>query len=113
MTLPLITLLRNLEKRSRDSKKVPPLVATRAKLKAGRDAFVAEVKAMGKDYAVPQGNFVFFKTGMPIKDFIAKMRAEGVIVGRAFPPLLEWARVTIGLPHEMEVCHRAMRKVLG
>ena len=87
--------------------------ATRAKIKAGRDAFVAEVKAMGKDYAVPQGNFVFFKTGMPIKDFIVKMRAEGVIVGRAFPPLLDWARVTIGLPHEMEVCHRAMRKVLG
>ena len=89
------------------------VTATRAKIKAGRDALVAEVKAMGKEYAVPQGNFVFFKTGMPIKDFIAKMRAEGVIVGRPFPPLLEWARVTIGLPHEMEVCHRAMRKVLG
>ncbi len=89
------------------------VTATRAKIKAGREALVAEVKALGKEYAVPQGNFVFFKTGMPVKDFIAQMRAEGVVVGRAFPPLLDWARITIGLPHEMEVCHRAMRKVLG
>lgn len=86
---------------------------TRAKLKAGRDALVAEAKALGKEVAVPQGNFVFIKTGMPVKDFVAKMRAEGIEVGRPFPPLLEWARITVGLPEEMEACHRALRKVLG
>ena len=89
------------------------VTATRAKLKAGRDALVAQAKALGKECAVPMGNFVFIRTGMPIKDFIAKMRLEGVEVGRPFPPMLEWARITIGLPEEMEVCHRAMRKVLG
>ena len=50
---------------------------------------------------------------MPAKEFIARMRAEGVLVGRPFPPLLDWARITVGLPHEMEICHRALRKVLG
>ena len=39
--------------------------------------------------------------------------AEGIEVGRPFPPLLDWARVTIGLPEEMAACHRAMRKVLA
>ena len=89
------------------------VVETRAKLKAGRDALIAEVKALGKSYAEPQGNFAFVRTGMPIAEFNAKMRAEGVLIGRPFPPYLDWARITIGLPEEMEVCHRAMRKVLG
>jgi histidinol-phosphate aminotransferase len=89
------------------------VAATRAKLKAGRDELMAVAKSLGKDCAMPMGNFVFLRTGMPVKEFIAKMRLEGVEVGRPFPPLLEWARITIGLPEEMEVCHRAMRKVLG
>jgi histidinol-phosphate aminotransferase len=89
------------------------VASARAKLKAGREALVAQAKALGKECAVPMGNFVFIKTGMPVKDFIAKMRLEGVEVGRPFPPLLEWARITVGLPEEMEACHRAMRKVLG
>jgi histidinol-phosphate/aromatic aminotransferase/cobyric acid decarboxylase-like protein len=36
-----------------------------------------------------------------------------VLVGRSFPPLHDWSRITIGLPHEMEACHRALRAVLG
>lgn len=87
--------------------------ATRAQIRAGRDAFLAEIKSLGREHAEPHGNFVFFRTGMPAQDFIARMRAEGVEVGRPFPPLLDWARVSIGLPEEMAVCHRAMRKVLG
>ena len=89
------------------------VTTARAQLKAGREALVAEVRKLGRDYAVPQGNFVFFKTGMPAMDFIARMRAEGVEVGRPFPPMLDWARISIGLPEEMEACHRAMRKVLA
>ncbi|MBA3849024.1 MAG: aspartate aminotransferase [Opitutus sp.] len=86
---------------------------TRAKIRAGRDALVAEVKALGLAYAEPQGNFVFFRTGLPVQDFIARMRAEGVEVGRAFPPMTDWARISIGLPGEMAACHRALRRVLG
>lgn len=87
--------------------------ATRAKIKAGRDALVAVLQALGRAYAVPQGNFVFFHTGMPAVDFIGRMRAEGIEVGRPFPPLLDWARISIGLSEEMEQCHRALRKVLA
>ena len=89
------------------------VTTARARLKAGRDALVAEVRKLGCEYAVPQGNFVFFKTGMPVTDFIAKMRAAGVEVGRPFPPMLDWARISIGLPEEMELCHRAIRQVLA
>lgn len=94
----------------RDENYVPE---TRAKLKAGRDALIAEATQLGKRCAVAQGNFVFMETGLPAAEFAAKMRAQGVSVGRAFPPLLNWARITIGLPEEMAVCHRALRTVLG
>ena len=86
---------------------------TRVKIKAGRDALLGVIKGLGKEYAEPQGNFVFFKTGMPIKTFAEKMLAESVLVGRPFEPLLDWARISIGLPEEMEVCHTALKKVLA
>jgi histidinol-phosphate aminotransferase len=86
---------------------------TRAKIKAARTALVDVVKSLGRRFAEPQGNFVFFHTGMPVRTFADKMRAEGVAVARPFPPLLDWARISIGTPAEMARCHAALRKVLG
>lgn len=89
------------------------VTATRAQLKAGREALEALARSLGKEHAAARGNFAFIRTGLPAKEFQDKMRAEGVLVGRPFPPLHDWSRITIGLPSEMELCHRAMRKVLG
>ena len=85
----------------------------RAKIKAGRTALIDVVKDLGRRYVEPHGNFVFFHTGMPIQDFQARMKAENVAVARPFPPLLDWARVSVGTPDEMALCHSALRKVLG
>ncbi len=86
--------------------------ATRRKIKAGRDALIAVLKEHGRKYAEPQGNFVFFHTGIPITEFSQRMLAENVIVARAFAPLTDWCRISIGSPEEMAVCHAALRKVL-
>lgn len=93
-----------------DSAYVPD---TRLKIKAGRDALIGVLKEFGRKYAEPQGNFVFFHTGIPITEFAPRMLAENVIVGRAFAPLTEWCRISIGTPEEMAVCHAALRKVLA
>jgi histidinol-phosphate aminotransferase len=87
--------------------------ATRRKIKTGRDALIAVLKEHGRHYAEPQGNFVFFHTGMPIAEFQRRMRRENVVVARAFPPLLDWCRITIGTPDEMAVAHAALRKALA
>jgi len=86
---------------------------TRLKIKAGRDALIGVLKEFGRKYAEPQGNFVFFHTGIPIDEFSKRMRTENVIVARAFAPLLDWCRISIGTPEEMAVCHAALRKVLA
>jgi histidinol-phosphate aminotransferase len=85
----------------------------RVRIKAGRDALMALLDELGCRYAMPQGSFLFFQTGRPIAEFQAAMRAEGVLVARAFPPLLDWCRLTIGTEAEMLVAHAALRKVLG
>lgn len=86
--------------------------ATRLKIKSGRDQLTGVLTSLKRRFAEPQGNFVFFHTGMPIAEFQEKMRAEGVIVARPFPPLLDWCRLTIGLPEEMDRAHQALRKIL-
>jgi histidinol-phosphate aminotransferase len=85
----------------------------RLRIKAGREALLALLDELGCRYAVPQGSFVFFQTGHPIAEFQAAMRAEGILVARPFPPLLDWCRITIGTEEEMVLAHEAIRKVLG
>lgn len=86
---------------------------TRLKIKAGRDELLAVLKQLGRRYAEPQGNFVFFHTGMPITLFAEKMAKENVLVGRAFPPLLDWCRLSVGTPDEMALAHAGLRKVFS
>lgn len=56
---------------------------------------------LGIEYAYPQGSFVFMKTGVPIKEFQALMEAQQIMVGRPFPPMFDWCRVSIGTEDEM------------
>ena len=41
------------------------------------------------------------------------MREHSVSVARAFPPMTDWVRLTIGLPEENALARAALRKVLG
>ncbi len=89
------------------------VAATRAKIVAERAKLLALLDQLGKRYAVSQTNFVFFQTGRPHKEVYAGMLAESVVIARPFPPMLDWARISIGLPEENELARAALRKVLG
>jgi hypothetical protein len=43
--------------------------------------------------------------------YIARMRESGVSVGRSFPPMLSYNRVSIGLPEEMQAWATALKKL--
>ena len=64
-------------------------------------------------YIKSHTNFVFFKSGRSIRDLIPAMRNEGVLIGRPFPPKLNWARISTGTMEETELFSRALTKVLG
>ncbi len=68
---------------------------------------------LGRRYVPSQTNFVFFHTGKDIDEVNAFMRGEGLWVGRPFPPLRDWCRVSMGTLDEMERFGAALKKMYG
>jgi histidinol-phosphate aminotransferase len=60
-----------------------------------------------------QANFVYFDAGRPHAEVAAALSAEGVIVGRAFPPYADWVRITIGLPDENARAQKALQSLFA
>ena len=85
---------------------------TRDKIVAERQKLLDLLRELGRAYAEPQTNFVFFNAGRPHAEVFRRMQAEGVTIARAFPPMTDWVRITIGLPEENEKARAALRKVL-
>ncbi|MEY8021717.1 histidinol-phosphate transaminase [Muriicola sp. SD30] len=67
---------------------------------------------LGLSYIPSHTNFVFFKTGMPIQELIGKMGQHDIQIGRPFPPLTEWARISTGTMDEVKAFGTALRKVM-
>jgi histidinol-phosphate aminotransferase len=89
------------------------VAATRTKIVAEREKLLALLRELGRPYAESQTNFVFFQTGKPHAEVHAALMKESVSMARAFPPMNDWARITIGLPEENALARAALRKVLG
>jgi histidinol-phosphate aminotransferase len=87
------------------------LGATRTRILASRERITTELRRLKLRYAEPQGNFVFFDTGMPLKRFDALMRAQHILVGRLFAPYESWCRITVGTEPEVSAFLAALRTV--
>jgi histidinol-phosphate aminotransferase len=87
------------------------LAQCRGRILASRTRITSELTRLGLRYAEPQGNFVFFDTGMPLARFTELMRQRNILVGRLFPPYDTWCRITIGTEPEVTVFLDALRAV--
>jgi histidinol-phosphate aminotransferase len=68
---------------------------------------------LGLEYVKSHTNFVFFKTGKPIQGVIDAMKKHNVLIGRPFPPLNQWARISTGRLADMEVFGKALKQVMS
>lgn len=68
---------------------------------------------IGRRYVPSQTNFVFFHTGQPIDKFQTAMEEQGIIVGRPFPPYLDWCRLSMAKPEDMEIFKERARRILS
>lgn len=49
-----------------------------------------------------QTNFVMFRLGSDVRELISDLREQRIRVGRPFPPLTDYCRVSLGTPEQME-----------
>lgn len=89
------------------------LADCRRRILASRVRITTELARLKLSYGEPQGNFVFFDTGMPLKRFTELMRARNILVGRRFAPYDNWCRITIGTEPEVEAFLAALPAVTG
>ncbi|MGB5667900.1 MAG: aminotransferase class I/II-fold pyridoxal phosphate-dependent enzyme, partial [Maribacter sp.] len=64
------------------------------------------------EYRKSHTNFVFFRTGRPIREMITAMQNENILIGRPFPPYYDWARISTGKMEDMERFGNALKKVM-
>ena len=57
---------------------------------------------LGIEYLPTNTNFLMHRITGELDTYIGRMREEGLLVGRPFPPMLEWNRLSFGLPNEMD-----------
>jgi histidinol-phosphate aminotransferase len=84
------------------------LADCRRRVLASRTRVTTHLARLKLRYAEPQGNFVFFDTGMPLPQFAARMRERGILVGRLFAPYETWCRITIGTEPEVDAFLRGL-----
>ncbi|HEY6211049.1 MAG TPA: aminotransferase class I/II-fold pyridoxal phosphate-dependent enzyme [Vicinamibacterales bacterium] len=60
-----------------------------------------------------QANFILADVKRPTKEFRDACEKQGVMIGRDFPPLATWARISIGTTDEMRIANDVFRRVLG
>ncbi|WP_273567010.1 pyridoxal phosphate-dependent aminotransferase [Maribacter halichondriae] len=83
------------------------------KNKEAKDQIYATLDGLGLEYIPSHTNFVFFKTGRPVDQIISAMQRENVLIGRPFPPLLDWARISTGTLPQVAEFSKALKKVMG
>jgi histidinol-phosphate aminotransferase len=62
------------------------------------------------EYQPLHANFVFFKTGKDISEVQEDIRKHGIAIGRAFPPLRDWCRISTGRVEDVQQFCNALKK---
>ena len=91
-----------------------------ASLIAQRKASNTEVRQMtfgwldrnGYSYSPSVSNCFMLKAGKPAKEVIAAMAHQKVFIGRPWPSMPDWVRITVGTQSEMEQFQVAFQNVM-
>ncbi len=78
-----------------------------------RKRTTAELEEMGYEVIPSETNFFMVKTGRDVSEVRAAFREKGVAVGRPFPPMLDYLRVSIGTENEMKRFMTAWKEIFA
>jgi histidinol-phosphate aminotransferase len=95
------------------SLKDPQLVPVRKKINADtRSSLFEWLDRGGYFYTPSQANFFMIETKRPAKSVIDALARQNVFVGRIWPSVPTYVRVTVGTPAEMDVFRAAFARVM-
>lgn len=83
------------------------------KNKEARQMIESTLDQLGLEYLPSQANFVFFNAKRDVSQLAKSFQEKGIIIGRPFPPLNEWCRVSTGTLEEVAMFNRALVQVMG
>jgi histidinol-phosphate aminotransferase len=86
---------------------------SRARIREGVAIVTGVLQALRRPYISSYGNFVFFDTGAPAREFMAGMRQRGILTGMPSGSYPTWARVSVGKVEEMQAFATAARDYFG
>ena len=91
----------------------PDLVAgRRRRLNETRRWLCTELEKEGLRYIPSHANFVMIDVGKDVEPVIRAFRARKILVGRKFPSLSNWQRVSIGKREEMAAFLAAFKEIV-
>ncbi len=74
---------------------------TRREMNGTRRWLCGEMEKDGRAVIPSEANFVMIDAGSDVAPVIAALRERDVLVGRKFPSLPNWLRISVGTPEEM------------
>jgi histidinol-phosphate aminotransferase len=77
-----------------------------------RQSTFAWLDKNGYSYSPSVSNCFMLKAGKPAKEVIAGMAHQNVFIGRPWPSMADWVRITVGTESEMEQFQVAFQKVM-
>src|SRR5262249_54834091 len=77
-----------------------------------RDKTTNELKAMGFQVIPSQTNFFMVNVKKDVAPLGPEFQKQGILIGRKFPPMNEWLRVSVGTEDEMNLFMKAFKEIL-
>ena len=76
-----------------------------------RDQTMSELRSMGFELIPSDTNFFMVNIRKDATEVREAFRKKGVLVGRKFPPMDQWLRVSVGTAEEMKVFMNAFKEI--
>jgi histidinol-phosphate aminotransferase len=80
---------------------------------ADREEFARQASSRKVRYIPSYANFFMMKATKPVSGLIASFEQNRVLVGRPFPPMNDYLRVSLGLPEEMKTFWKVWDRLGG
>ena len=84
----------------------------RQRLNDTRRWLTEKLAADGRRFIPSEANFLMVETGRDVAPLIAAFASRKILVGRKFPSMPTWLRVSVGTPAEMAAFVTALRDIV-